>query len=91
MSSWKKFFKARTHQERPQPQSREKLGILEKPKDYLVRRKNFRRKQDMLLNLMKKAALKNPDEFYNKMISDKNVLQFNDVRNLIQKIQNRNY
>jgi len=56
-----------THKERSQPEARSKLGLLEKHKDYVVRAKDYHKKQDYLKVLKKKAAERNPDEFYFKM------------------------
>ncbi|XP_035261488.1 probable U3 small nucleolar RNA-associated protein 11 [Anguilla anguilla] len=71
MSSFRKALKSqqRNHQERSQPGFRKQLGFLEKKKDYKLRADNYHKKQNTLNALRKKAALKNPDEFYYKMIS----------------------
>jgi U3 small nucleolar RNA-associated protein 11 len=53
-----------THKERAQPQSRKKLGLLEKHKDYIERATNFKNKQNYLNRLRRKASEKNEDEFY---------------------------
>ncbi|KAF7113505.1 hypothetical protein RHSIM_RhsimUnG0117400 [Rhododendron simsii] len=53
--------------------SRRKFGLLEKHKDYLVRAKAYHKKQDALQKLKEKAAFRNPDEFYFKMINTKTV------------------
>ena len=75
MKSWKKAVPMRKYRERSQPQRREKLGLLEKKKDYKERAKNYHEKEKALSiisrnfvdKLREKAALKNPDEFYMKM------------------------
>ncbi|GBG78452.1 hypothetical protein CBR_g26482 [Chara braunii] len=67
MSSFKKAIKRRAHQERAQPSSRERLGLLEKHKDYVLRARDYNRKKDTLRVLREKAANRNPDEFYFKM------------------------
>ncbi len=67
MSSLRNAVKRITHKERAQPESRKKLGFLEKHKDYVERAKDYHKKQDYLKVLKKKAADRNPDEFYFKM------------------------
>lgn len=47
---------------------RQKLGLLEKHKDYVLRAKDYHSKQDRLKKLRGKAALRNEDEFYFGMI-----------------------
>lgn len=64
MSSLRNAVKRVTHKERSQPTHRAHLGILEKKKDYKIRAKDYHKKQDMLTNLRRKAAMRNPDEFY---------------------------
>lgn len=61
-------FHAREHRERSQPERRQKWGLLEKHKDYVIRAKNYHSKQDRLKKLREKALNRNPDEFYFKMI-----------------------
>lgn len=68
--------KGRAHKERHQLTTRKKLGLLEKHKDYVLRAKAFHRKEDEIQALRKKAAFKNPDEFYHKMINTKMVRRF---------------
>ena len=53
-----------THKERSQPQSRQKLGILEKKKDYKQRADDYHRKEDRIRTMKQKASMRNPDEFY---------------------------
>ena len=64
MSSLRNAVKRITHKERSQPVSRQHLGLLEKKKDYKVRSRDYHRKQDALAILRRKAAERNPDEFY---------------------------
>lgn len=70
-SSMRNAVKRITHKERAQPSSRKKLGLLEKHKDYVVRAKDYHKKQQYIKNLRKKAAERNPDEFYFKMNTSK--------------------
>ena len=67
MSSLRNAVKRVTHKERAQPSARKKFGLLEKHKDYVERAQDFHKKQDYLKVLKKKAADRNPDEFYFKM------------------------
>jgi len=64
MSSLRNAVKRVTHKERSQPKNRAHLGILEKKKDYKVRAVDYHKKQDVLTSLRRKAAGRNPDEFY---------------------------
>ena len=64
MSSLRNAVKRRTHKERSQPAERRKFGLLEKKKDYILRARDFHKKEDALKVLRKKAANRNPDEFY---------------------------
>ncbi|XP_074663411.1 putative U3 small nucleolar RNA-associated protein 11 [Strix aluco] len=69
-SAFRKAAKSgqRPHRERAQPARRQKLGLLEKKKDYKLRANDYHKKQNALRALQKKALEKNPDEFYFKMI-----------------------
>ncbi len=70
MASLRNAMKRRTHKERHQPAKRAKrFGLLEKKKDYVVRARDYRRKQGQLRILKEKAASRNPDEFYFGMVS----------------------
>ena len=66
-SALKNAVKRITHKERAQPSDRKRFGFLEKHKDYVVRAKDFKNKKKYLSSLKRKAAEKNPDEFYFKM------------------------
>ena len=63
----------RKYRERSQPERREKLGLLEKKRDYKERATDYHKKEKTLNKLREKAALKNPDEFYMKMSKAKMV------------------
>ncbi|KAI0034161.1 small-subunit processome [Vararia minispora EC-137] len=54
----------RNHKERSQLAHRERLGILEKHKDYVLRARDYHSKRDRLKRLAQKAADRNKDEFY---------------------------
>ena len=58
----------RQHRERAQPFHRQKYGLLEKKKDYVLRAKDYSDKQARLKALRSKAASKNEDEFNFGMI-----------------------
>lgn len=73
MSSLRNAVPRPAHKERPQPSSRKKFGILEKHKDYVERAKAFHVKEDTLRVLREKAANRNEDEFYFKMVNSKTV------------------
>ncbi|XP_047951481.1 probable U3 small nucleolar RNA-associated protein 11 [Salvia hispanica] len=73
MSSLRNALPRKAHKERSQPQSRKKFGLLEKHKDYVERARSFHRKEETLQKLKEKAAFRNPDEFYFKMINSKTV------------------
>ena len=59
----------RTHRERAQPHERQRLGLLEKHKDYQKRASDYKAKQKTLKSLREKAADRNDDEFYFGMMS----------------------
>ncbi|XP_062084197.1 probable U3 small nucleolar RNA-associated protein 11 [Humulus lupulus] len=73
MSSLRNAISRRAHKERAQPQARKKFGFLEKHKDYVERAKVFHKKEETLRRLKEKAAFRNPDEFYFKMIKTRTV------------------
>nr|KYP47910.1 putative U3 small nucleolar RNA-associated protein 11 [Cajanus cajan] len=73
MSSLRNAIPRRAHKERSQPSSRKKFGLLEKHKDYVQRAKAFHKKEDTLRKLREKAANRNQDEFYFKMVRTKTV------------------
>ncbi|KAG0172500.1 UTP11-like, U3 small nucleolar ribonucleoprotein [Apophysomyces sp. BC1034] len=69
MSTLRNAVQRRNHKERGQLASRERFGLLEKKKDYLLRAKDFHSKEKRLKALREKALFRNPDEFYFKMIN----------------------
>lgn len=73
MSSFAKAQKAarREHRERNQPQDRQKLGLLEKGKDWKKRRDDYHFKEKRFKSLQEKARNRNPDEFYFGMVNAK--------------------
>lgn len=70
-STFKNRIPKRKYRERIQPEQRQKLGMLQKKKDYKVRAENYHSKEDMLHKMKSKARMKNTDEFYFKMINGK--------------------
>ncbi|PON37903.1 Small-subunit processome, Utp [Trema orientale] len=73
MSSLRNAISRRAHKERAQPDARKKFGLLEKHKDYVERAKAYHKKEETLRRLKEKAAFRNPDEFYFKMIKTRTV------------------
>ncbi|PON45510.1 Small-subunit processome, Utp [Parasponia andersonii] len=73
MSSLRNAISRRAHKERAQPDARKKFGLLEKHKDYVERAKAYHKKEETLRRLKEKAASRNPDEFYFKMIKTRTV------------------
>ena len=71
MSTMRNAIPRRSHRERPQPHSRTKKGLLEKRKDYVLRAKDYKRKQTTLKRLSEKASERNPDEFYFSMVRER--------------------
>ncbi|KAJ9082260.1 hypothetical protein DSO57_1006044 [Entomophthora muscae] len=90
MSSIRNAAHRRNHRERSQPQSRQRFGLLEKKKDYLLRAKDYHKKKDTIKALREKASFRNPDEFYYKMINTRtkarlrNTLLDNDTLKLLR-------
>ncbi|KAI0473731.1 U3 small nucleolar RNA-associated protein 11 [Xylariaceae sp. FL0804] len=70
-SSMRNAVQRRNHKERGQLIERQKLGLLEKHKDYSARAKDYNKKKQQLRNLRQKAADRNEDEFYFGMMSRK--------------------
>lgn len=63
-SNLRNFTKRVAKKERAQPAARRKVGLLEKHKDYVLRAKDFHRKEATIKQLRRKAEERNPDEFY---------------------------
>lgn len=88
-STLRNAVKRITHKERAQPSDRKKFGLLEKHKDYIVRARDFQNKQKYITNLRKKAAERNPDEFYHHMHNSKVIngkhVEFNKNKELDQE------
>lgn len=63
-SALRNAVKRKTHKERSQPSERKRLGLLEKKKDYVLRARDYHKKEDAINALKRKAAYRNPDEFY---------------------------
>lgn len=68
-TAFKNVVRRREHYERSQPAARSKFGLLEKHKDYVARARNYHDKEKRIGFLKRKAANRNPDEFYHKMQS----------------------
>merc|ERR1719375_210159 len=60
----RKSVPRRAHKERSQPSDRRKHGLLEKHKDYVLRARDFHRKEKTLQVLEERATFRNEDEFY---------------------------
>ncbi|KAK3945398.1 U3 small nucleolar RNA-associated protein 11 [Diplogelasinospora grovesii] len=71
MSSLRNSVQRRNHKERAQPLERQRLGLLEKHKDYKKRSQDYNKKKATLRSLREKAADRNEDEFYFGMLSRK--------------------
>lgn len=69
MSSVRNAVQRRNHKERGQLASRSRLGLLEKHKDYVLRARDYHSKEKALKGMREKAAARNPDEFYFRMIN----------------------
>jgi U3 small nucleolar RNA-associated protein 11 len=64
MSSLRNSLHRRNHKERSQLSHRQRFGILEKHKDYVLRARDYHSKQDRIQRLRQKVAERNKDEFY---------------------------
>jgi U3 small nucleolar RNA-associated protein 11 len=71
MSSLRNSIQRRNHKERAQPYERQKWGLLEKRKDYLLRARDHKRKKTALKTLSNLAKTRNPDEFFFAMTSSR--------------------
>ncbi|KAH3665842.1 hypothetical protein OGAPHI_004030 [Ogataea philodendri] len=90
------------HRERSQPQSRARMGLLEKKKDYRLRAADYHKKQAQLKVLKSKVKSRNEDEYYHSMTrkkTDKDGILISDRGNeslsndevLLLKTQDSNY
>ncbi|GAB1603722.1 probable U3 small nucleolar RNA-associated protein 11 [Argonauta hians] len=88
MSSFKNARKSgqKTHRERSQPSDREKLGFLEKKKDYKRRATEDQRRKGVLKSLKVKALNRNPDEFYFNMVRNQKVDGVHQPRESAKKV-----
>ena len=72
MSTWaslKNAIPKKKYRERSQPSHRAGAGFLEKKVDYKRRAVKYHKDQDSLSKKKIAAGLKNPEEFYHKMIT----------------------
>ncbi|KAG8925514.1 hypothetical protein FRC02_009613 [Tulasnella sp. 418] len=72
-SSLRNSLHRRNHKERAQLVGRNKLGLLEKHKDYVQRARDYHSKRDRIKRLKVKAAERNKDEFYFGMKNSKTI------------------
>uniref|UniRef100_A0A7S0MV76 U3 small nucleolar RNA-associated protein 11 n=1 Tax=Pyramimonas obovata TaxID=1411642 RepID=A0A7S0MV76_9CHLO len=63
-SALRNAVKRKTHKERSQPSARKRFGLLEKHKDYVLRARDYHKKEKTIKTLREKAEFRNPDEFY---------------------------
>jgi U3 small nucleolar RNA-associated protein 11 len=75
MSSLRNSLHRRNHKERSQLANREKLGSLEKHKDYVLRARDYHSKQQRLQQLRERAASRNKDEFYFGMNKERTMVR----------------
>lgn len=61
----------RNHKERSQLVGRQRLGLLEKHKDYVLRARDYASKKQRIKRLQEKVAERNKDEFYFGMVKTK--------------------
>jgi U3 small nucleolar RNA-associated protein 11 len=71
LKNLKKYIPKRKYKERSQLERRKKLGLLEKKDDYKIRADDFHHKEKRYKKLKEEARLKNPEEFYFKMVNSK--------------------
>lgn len=61
----------RNHKERSQLVGRQRLGLLEKHKDYVLRARDYASKKQRIKRLQEKVAERNKDEYYFGMNASK--------------------
>lgn len=94
LKNLKKYIPKRKYRERSQLEKRKKLGLLEKKDDYKQRAEDFHQKEKRYKKLKEEARLKNPEEFYFKMMNSKNLkgehVKLRDEIPLEERIANHN-
>jgi U3 small nucleolar RNA-associated protein 11 len=94
LKNLKKYIPKRKYQERSQLERRKKHGFLEKKQDYKQRANDFHKKEQKYKKLKEEARLKNPEEFYFKMVNSKVVegehLRERDEKTFEERITSHN-
>jgi len=83
-SALRNAVKRKTHKERAQLGERKRFGLLEKKKDYVKRARDYHKKEDAIKALKRKAAYRNPDEFYFAMENTKTKDGVHETRSTTQ-------
>ena len=94
LKNLKKYIPKRKFRERSQLERRKKTGFLEKKQDYKLRANDFQMKAGKYKKLKEEARLKNPEEFYFKMVKSKVVdgehLRMRDEKKMEERIGHQN-